>query len=91
MLARAAAALELVRHHELDGELALSYVAAPTVELEEASEQTRPQHGRGHGFPEETRARAVALVNSGASWQEAAEQVGAAKASVGQWVRDARP
>lgn len=85
LLRRAAAARELIRAGELTPETGLFLVVFPSPDLERASRTPRSRAA----FDAGTRARAVQLVESGLSWAQAAEQVGASKQTVGGWVRAA--
>ena len=79
---RAAAARALIAAGELEPAAALSYVIWPSMAVAAASTQ--------RGGNAERRERALALVDAGVSWAEAAACVGVTKASIGDWLRTTR-
>ena len=79
---RAAAARALIAAGELEPAAALSWVVWPSAAVADASASRDGNAGR--------RERALALVESGVSWADAAGSVGVTKASVGDWLRKAR-
>ena len=74
----------------LDGEIALSYVLWPTPAVEAASEAVAASGGLRREHSASTRARALELVDAGATWAEAARLVGVPKQTLGMWVRKRR-
>jgi hypothetical protein len=87
LLVRYRAALAIVRDLPPEERLdLLALVVCPTPALAHAP--ARPNDGRRFGA--EARARALALIAGGMSWRRAACEVGASKATVAAWVREAR-
>jgi hypothetical protein len=87
---RAAAAHELMAAGSVDGEVALLYVIFPTEEVEAASNTVAASVRGRRIYKGKHRRRALALVDAGHSWTQAAREVGVSKATVGKWIRQQR-
>jgi hypothetical protein len=82
---RVDAALQLVASGELSPE-ALASVVWPSPKLAITSARA-VDDDRRHKYPDETKACALALIDAGASWSEAAREVGFGKSTVQGWVQ----
>jgi transposase-like protein len=62
----------------------------PPEEVVSASNTVAAAGERRRGCSEEQRLRALALVDGGYSWAQAAREVGVTKATIGTWIRRRR-
>jgi hypothetical protein len=79
---RARAARELVWARELDPAVALSYVCWPSPRLAALS-----SNGKTHIHSEETRRRALEIVDAGHTQREVGRELGVPRPTVARWVQ----
>lgn len=83
---RVSAARDLVAVGELDGWKALEWMLWPSKDVAAASE-TVARTTKRRGYSNETKQRALELVDSGLSWAAVGRRLGVPKPTVGMWVR----